>query len=246
MTDFSQGEPPGFWHLFWRNGGIIPVILVFVTIVVTVFAFWDLRTALALDRRGVETVAEVVDRERRVERTDNRTRTRYFVTLRYEVSGTVLQDRQTVSRTFYEDHPEGSPQTVRYLPDQPDVVEFWVGRTASQGRSLQIAALVIGLVTLAFGWITGRRTVAMLRARRFGPHEVGTVVEIVERRTKRATVHALVWRDAQGERGMSDNTPTKKRYANYPPGTRIDLFRDAKGRAWWSGDVGDREEHARR
>jgi hypothetical protein len=67
------------------------------------------------------------------------------------------------------------------------------------------------------------------------------VIEIAQRRSRKRRVHVLVWQDAGGEIGESRGSG-EARYAAYGPGSEIDLYRDARGRAWWAGDIGHREE----
>ena len=241
MQDYSQGPPPGFWTLFRRSGGIFPIVSAAATLVMTGVSSGDLRSAYALEAHGVEAQAIVVARDRRTQRTDSGTKTTYYVTLRYGLATQERDVERSVPKSFYDTRTEGQFQTIRYLPDRPDIVEFWPGRKAEQATRAQIGALFFGVVTLGAGWFVARRVVAMLRARRFGPHEVGRVIEIAQRRSRKRRVHVLVWQDACGEIGESRGSG-EARYAAYGPGSEIDLYRDARGRAWWAGDIGHREE----
>ena len=241
MKDYSKGTPPTFWRLFWKTGGVFPVFLAVFTVVFSLISSSGLRLAAEMEARGEVVLGRVIARETRVERRNDRNERVYYVTMSYPVEGEELTKRKSVTGTLYQQLTEGKEHKVRYLPDRPQVVEFQIGANQSAGTSMRWVSLFMGIATLALGWFMARKTVAMLRARKFGPHEQGEVVEIKRLRTANSKGYVLIWRDAQGQEGRSLKSKRETRYAAFPPGTQIDLFRDAKGRAWWSGDVGARD-----
>ena len=241
MKDYSTGTPPTFWRLFWKAGGAIPVFFAVVTVVFSLISASELRLALEMEARGEVALGRVISRETRTVRRNDRNEREYFVTMIYPANGTDVTKRKKVSGSVYQQSPEGAERKVRYLPDRPEAVEFRIGENRSDSATLRWVALLLGLATLGAGWFIGRKAVAMVRARRFGPHEFGEVTEIREKGKGNKKGYQLVWRDARGEAGESLRTRRDTRYQNFPPGTQIDLFRDARGRAWWSGDVGRRD-----
>ncbi|MEO0381875.1 MAG: hypothetical protein AAF252_16525, partial [Pseudomonadota bacterium] len=54
------------------------------------------------------------------------------------------------------------------------------------------------------------------------------------------TTYVLVWRDQHGEQGESLSSSSDSRYSEYGPNSKIEVFRDSKGKTWWVGDVGPR------
>lgn len=242
MKDYSVGTPPTYWRLFWKVGGVIPVFMAVFTIVFSLISSSGLRLAAEMEARGEITLGKVIGRESRVERRNDRNERVYYVTLVYSAGDEEITKRKKVTGTLYQQMPEGAERKVRYLPDRPQVVEFRIGENQSDSTAMRWMALVLGLGTLGAGWYYGRKAVAMVRARRFGPHEQGEVVEVQRKGRGQNSGYLLVWRDAQGNVGESLKTKSDARYERFPPGSPIDLFRDARGRAWWSGDVGTRED----
>lgn len=233
---------PSFWRLFWKAGGAIPIFLAVVTVIFSLLSSSGLRLAAEMEAKGEVVLGRVIGRETRVERRNDRNERVYYVTLVYPANGEEITKRKKVTGTLFQQMPEGAERKVRYLPDRPQVVEFRIGENQSDSIVMRWLALGLGLATLGAGWFYGRKAVAMVRARRFGPHEQGEVLEIRRKGRGQNSGYMLIWRDARGEVGESFKTKRDTRYKDFPPGAQIDLFRDARGRAWWSGDVGPREE----
>ena len=241
MKDYSSGPPPTFWRLFWKAGGAIPVFMAVFTVIFSLVSASGLRLAAEMEARGEVVLGRVLARETRVVRRNDRNEREYYVTMSYPANGEEITKRKKVSGSLYQQSEEGTERKVRYLPDRPNEVEFRIGENLSNATAMRWVSLLLGLATLAAGWFIGRKTVAMVRARRFGPHEQGEVTEIREKGRGNNRGYQLIWRDARGETGESFKTKRDTRYRNFPPGTAIDLYRDARGRAWWSGDVGGRD-----
>lgn len=240
MKDYNNAPGPGFWHLLWQTNGIVPIALAVLTLALSFASAGDIRRAAEIDANGIFVTGTVVDRETRVLRYDDRTERTYHVTMRYPVQGAAFEHEKKVSGSTYQALTLGTEHEIRYLEGSPKVVEYRVGEFAENGATLRWGALVMGIATLGVGWYMARRVVAMLRARKFGPQEIGRVTEIETRRGSGTRRHMLKWIDAQGAAGKSLGSKNEQRYDAYPPGTEITLYRDAKGRAWWAGDVGSR------
>lgn len=241
MRDYSNGPAPSYWQLFWKHGGVLPIILAVMTVIFTAISQSGLQTAARMEAEGEETLGRVTGREIEVTRRDGSTERKYYVSMAYVVDGEAFTARKKVSNRIYQARPEGSEHKVRYLRSAPKVVEFDIGSYAKQGSVLKWVSLALGLGTLAAGWFMGRSAVAMVRARRFGPEDRAKVVEVRKKKTKNSRGYVLIWRDSQGQEGQSLKSGSEARYSDYPPGTEITLFRDARGRGWWIGDVGPRE-----
>lgn len=240
MRDYSTGTPPSFWRLFWKTGGVIPVFLAAFTIILSLVSSSGLYLAEEMEAKGEETVGRVISRETKVVRRNDRTEREYYVTMTYFADGEEITKRESVTGTLYQQLSEGTERKVRYLPGRPQVVEFEIGSNRDEGTTLRWVALMFGVLTLGVGWYLARKAVAMIRARKFGPHETGQVVEVKRKRGAGSTGYVLIWRDARGVEGHSLKSKGDARYAPYRTGGEVDLFRDAKDRVWWSGDVGGR------
>ena len=101
-------------------------------------------------------------------------------------------------------------------------------------------SLALGIATLAALWWKGARAVDAIRARRYGASGQVTVTGVREIKRKNGRSYALEWIDAAGVEGSSLSAGSRARFDACPPGTRIEVFRGARGHMWWVGDVGPR------
>lgn len=223
---------------------MFPIILAVFVLFMTYGSYQSLKLGLAFDAQGVVVEATASDRrEQRVRRND-RTKTEYYVTFDYFAEGEVRSVEKKVGRDLYLSLGPGTARDIRYLPDRPRTMEYTIGKTWRDGQVFRWMSLAMGLGALAAFWGTARPVVEALRARKFGQSMWATVVRVDEktRRTKqgRKTTYALVWQTRDGQTGKSQGSRNESRYERYPPGTRIELFRDSRGKTWWVGDVGPR------
>ncbi len=228
--------------MLWRTGGVLPLIAGIATVIMSVASFGALYEGLAFEARGVVTSAEIMDRSTRRVRSNDRTKTEYSVLFRYNVNESPMEIQRKVSRHLYEDSLIGTSREVRYLPDRPERVEFQIGSTMESGRAMRWIALVLGLVTLVLLWWKGSRAVDAVRARKFGTQERVTVIDVSVTRVKNGRSYRLKWVDQNGVEATSLSSSKRTRYDAYPPQSQVDIFRGAKGRAWWVGDVGPRTQ----
>ncbi len=229
--------------MLWRVGGALPFVLAVITVVASGVSFSNLRDGLAFETRGVETRAEIIERYSKQVRRDDRTETEYYVRYEYFAEGATQQARAKVSRSEYEAIVVGTPRTVRYVQDQPRKVEFRIGKTMKEGRTTRWIALALGLATLAAIWWKGGRAVDAIRARKFGAIERVTVLDVLVHQHKNSTSYQLQWFDKNGDIATSLSSSGRSRYDPYPKHASVEIYRGAKGRAWWIGDVGPRSEH---
>lgn len=241
MKDLTHGPRPGFWWMLWRLGGLLPLVLAVMTVGVSLGSFGQLKSGLEFEADGVEVTADVVDRSTRQVRSGDRTKTEYRIDVLYMVNGTPVRVPRKVSRALYEASEIGSSRTVRYLPRRPMLVEIVPGETLADGRVARWVALGFGLLTLAVLWWKGAQAVDAIRARKFGTVERVSVVKIIKLKGKNTTRYQLQWFDDNKQFGTSLSSGNRARFDPYPLYSTVEVFRGAKGQAWWVGDVGPRD-----
>ncbi|MEP5630268.1 MAG: hypothetical protein ABJP79_00125 [Tateyamaria sp.] len=241
MKDLTHGPSPGFWWMLWRTGGLLPLLLALNTVMFGITSFGDLKTGLEFRTDGVVATADIVDRSTRRVRGQDGSKTEYLVEFRYFVDEIPFQDQSKVSRALYDTSVIGSTRKVRYLLRNPKKVEFKLGETFARGKLMGWWALGFGVPTLLALWWKGMRAVDAMRAREFGVAERVTVVKLPKHKETKWGSYQLRWFDKDGEFGASLSSVVSGRFAPYPPYTTIEVFRGAKGRMWWVGDVGPRK-----
>ncbi|WP_299724581.1 DUF3592 domain-containing protein [uncultured Tateyamaria sp.] len=244
MSDLTNGPAPGFWRMLWRTGGMLPLFLAIFTVVMSLISMAELRKGLAFASRGVEVSGEVLDRAEKRVRRDDRWETDYYLTVRYDAQGRVMEKRRKVLKRVYEASDIGSTRRVRYLPEKPETVEFEIGSTLASGKMMRWLSLALGIATLAALWWKGGRAVDAIRARKFGASQWVTVTGIREIKHKNGRSYQLQWTNSDFTTGSSLTAGREATFAPYPPGTKIEVFRGAKGHMWWVGDVGPRNAAA--
>ena len=227
--------------MLWRTGGLLPVFMAVFTVIFTLISMNEMRYGLAFASRGVETTGEVIDRQQQRVRRDDRWQTDYYLTMRYEAEGEVVEVRQEVRQYVYDSSEVGSLRYVRYLPEAPRRVEFEIGETLRDGRTMRWLSLAIGIATLAVLWWKGSKAVDAIRARKFGAVEHVTVTGLREVRHKNNTAYALEWVDSEGSAGNSMTRGSRAPFEAYRVGAKIEVFRGVAGHMWWVGDVGPRK-----
>jgi Protein of unknown function (DUF3592) len=152
-------------RVFFRKGGWAVLILLLAAGLFEGLALWQGATARALDDHGVGAVA-TIERMRihtREVRTNHRTRTEtdYFVTYAFEaprVAGGPSQSRRVehdVPGWLYEELQTGQEVEVRYLPENPERIDFFPGEVRRSARLFTILAGVFALAAAAFGAVAG-------------------------------------------------------------------------------------------
>ena len=147
-------------HVFFRKGGWAVLIFLLAAGVFEGLALWQGATARALDDHGFMTQA-TVERLRidtREVRTNNRTRTEtdYLVTYAFEaprVAGGPSRSRRVehdVPGWVYEELRTGQVVEVRYLPENPERIDFFPGEVRRSARLFTILAAVFALAGAAF------------------------------------------------------------------------------------------------
>lgn len=207
----------------------------------------NLLAARAFEKHGVIIEAEVdagADTAFRIVReaaSPGKTEDERYLFVRYDVDGREFNEVGVVPRAVYENAVRSGTHPVRYMADDPSNVEFTIGETWDTGAKARLVAPLSGLTWLATLWLTAGTAFAAMRARRYGPRERARVRAIVPWRYRWITLFMLEFCCADGRIHRSMASKSSLRYAAYPPGTEVDVFRGAKGRLWWVGDLGPRE-----
>ncbi|WP_299553268.1 DUF3592 domain-containing protein [uncultured Tateyamaria sp.] len=247
MKDYSNGPAPGFWRLWWNAGAFLPLLFLLsfgVLGVESARAFFAHRD---FDAHGVETEAEVMfrwvmgqDVKGEGSELDLHSSENLYVVLRYRVGDREFREARNVSPAFFERSLPGSTHRVRYMPGDPSDLQFAIGETWDKVENTQWLVLLAGVASLATFVPTVVLAMAALRARRFGQVELARVGGVQTFTFRGLTMFTLAFCGADGRDHRSLSSMNRSRYASYPPGVEVEVYRGAKGRLWWVGDVGPR------
>ncbi|WP_299378084.1 DUF3592 domain-containing protein [uncultured Tateyamaria sp.] len=244
MKDYTNGPAPGFLRLWWGKGAIFAICIAMFSVFTTVGSYHSLKRGLAFDAEGVVVEAMSVDRRTKRVRRNDRNETDYLVTFRYATESGEISVEKKVDRNLYEALTPGQLRDVRYLAGRPRQMEHTIGKTWRDGQVMRWLSLAFGLAALGVFWWTARAAIEAIRARKYGRAEWATVWSIDERisrsKNSESKTYVLVWRDAQGAKGESLPSGSRNRYFQYGPTSKIEVFRDSRGKTWWVGDVGPR------
>ena len=247
MKDYTNGPQPGLLRIWWNAGAFVPILFMCAFLYLGIESARTVFANRAFDARSVETDAQVDSRYAagedffpRIGETNPQPQDDLYVVLRYQAGGEEFRETVNVSLDLYERAPPGSTHRVRYLPEEPSDVEFKIGETRDNGQQM---LLFVGLAGV--GWLvtfgpTVAIAVAALRARRFGQVERARVGGVKTFTFRGLTMFSLEFFGEDGKSSGSFSSMSRLRYDAYPPGTEVEVFRGAKGRLWWVGDVGPR------
>ncbi len=233
--------PRGWFSLFLRLGGWVCLVAGVALLVLTGISASRLYMADRLDAGGGYSAA-VVTGKRFEQSTDSDgdTSTTYYVTFTYKGGAAGGQTVETsVGSGFYDDVGLQDRRVIRYLREEPTVIEYAPGRYRRIGNILRYIGLGVGLLGLSALWLLGQQTNRAIRARRDGDRRIakvmdirGTGVEVNDRQQAR-----LVWREDDGKTGQSLMRDEAELRSLYKTGDRIVVFRLGRY-AVWEGDVG--------
>lgn len=242
MAKIADSTPVPIWRLYWRMWGWVSLIFLLFLLVLTMFSSLSLSLANRFDAEGRETAAEVLDSYERVTTdSDGDREVTYYLVLRYDIrSGEEVQIERSVGSSLYYDTAIGDYIGIWYLASEPETIEVYRGENRSAAVATQWIALVFGILTLGSMWIPARKSVAAVRARRYGARETAVVTGTTRTRyqVNNRYRYRLTWRENSGRIGES--LPYREeQLSGYRPGQTITVYQGIK-RAWWSGDVGER------
>lgn len=242
MAQIAGDQPVSFFRLFWRMGGWAALILLAVLLIFTAISLASLSTAERFDQEGRKTTATVADKYFRESRDRDGDRTvTYYLVLDYTTnSGQEMNVHHSVDSFFYNAVSPGSTLPVWYLESEPSKLETSQGENRTSSRITQIIGLLFGAGALGALWYFGGRTVAAVRARRFGAEETAEVLGLERTNTQvnDKYLYRLTWQESSGRTGKS-LTYRREQLEDIAPGTGITIYQGLK-RAWWVGDVGRR------
>lgn len=200
------------------------------------------QTAARFEADGRVAQADVTDKRIDISYDSDGDETRtYFVTFQFQTrSGESVRVERSVGKRFYNGTAPGDLKEIRYLPDAPRRIEYYVGEKAHRTRIGLWIGGIVGAVGLGGLWLAGNRTNRAILARRDGIKQVAEVLAV---RTLSVEVNdvrqaRLVWRGPDGLEGQSLMRDAPD-LSVYKPGDKITVFRRGDD-VWWEGDVGPR------
>ncbi|SMX36026.1 DUF3592 domain-containing protein [Maliponia aquimaris] len=244
MAKVAGSDPVPVWRLFWRMGGWVMLIFVVIVLVLTMVSQSTLSLAQRFDVEGRETTAEVTDKYERVSTdSDGDREVTYYFELRFDTQrGDTVGVTRSVGSSTYNDAAVGDRVPIWYLNSEPGTIELSRGENRTTSIVTRWIALGFGALMLAALWVPGRKAVAAARARRYGRRETAVVTGLKQTsyRVNNRHRYRLTWREDSGRIGES-LAYKEDALDGYKPGDKITIYQGIQ-RAWWSGDVGERDE----
>lgn len=170
-----------FWftRLFIRCGGWVALIPLLIGLMSTIGAITLNQNAARLATDGVPATATVVSK-RIPEGSHTTTQERqrpsddHLITIRFapQNAAEITAEHRT-SGPFYRAHDVGQAFTIRYLPDDPDIRELYIGQVASRSTSSQFAGMIFALTGFAASLWFARTAIRATRAR----ENIGMIIE---------------------------------------------------------------------
>jgi hypothetical protein len=230
-------EPRSWFSLFRATGGWIALVAGVLLLGLTLFSVSQYRLAASFDIRGIEAAATITSgRIVKGDESDD-----HYATFAYVAAGEqAMVVEEKVSRSFYRGMTIGDTQVIRYLPERPEKMEYYIGKTRSDARWIQVVALFAGIGGLVALWYSGNTVNRAIKARRHGvltPVTVDRIVETKDDDDKPSGKGQIHWSGA-GLAGRSLPHPMSD-FASITPGDTIQVFM-FNGEGWWEGDVGPR------
>lgn len=246
MSEDATLPPVSMLRLFLKMGGWFVVGTGVAFLGLTVVAQLFFGAAQRFEAEGRPAVAVVTEKRVTESRDSDGDRTvTYWLTLDYVTGGgEEISHATTVGSGVYRGAEEGVEMEIWYLESDPRRVEVTKGENAGSARVFQVISLVFGVIWLGLFWLVGRWVVEAVRARRYGACERAEVTDVyrtaisVNNRPR----YRVKWRDGQGRPGQS---LLRKRgdVERLRPGDWVRIYQGLK-RAWWAGDIGDRDDTA--
>lgn len=233
------------FRIFLRMGGWVVALPLLLAIAAAVAAATDGRDALGhstqLAEHGVETMATITGRARE-DRLRSPSRRRVTFTF---ASGSITRGDFAVHRAevavsagFYDRIQEGGEVPVRYLPDDPSVVELEPGALASEGWNAAGVSLVLVTIAFLLFLVVWRQARCAASLRRTGQRTIARA-GVAQRRLLATTVE-FTFTDAEGRDHQGRTLPRRRRaFGDLAPGRPIEILYDpADPRcAYWVGDL---------
>ncbi len=241
MGPGARAPKPGLGLFFRSPAAWVGTAAACVALGLAVLAAVTARDAARLASGGVETVAEVIDRQENVSRHKNGgLGTRYFLVYRFEdAGGRTFEGREDVPAGLFFRTPMYSHLPVRYWPEDPKLSEIEIGGTAEWASLLGmlcLAAAAVAAGALLLGW---QRVRPLLRLRDRGrPVRARVVAHVAVRKVAGARVQTYRARwEAPG--GLSGETFVGREDQLPAVGSDITVLTDPDGKTAgvWEGDL---------
>ena len=231
-------KPRSWFAVFHAHGGYWPPIIGVVCVVLTLLSVASYWSADRYDRLGVVAQAQLFDP--RLTKDNKGNDKQYYVTFRFDAGGRTIQWERQVPFRIYMLAVQSAGHEIRYLPDQPEKFETYVGQVRHDAIVLQTVSGLAGLMGVVLLWVLGSRTNRAILARKYGYRTGATVTAIKQRRKKARGKRAgcMKWVTDDGITGQSLYHPLSKLHPG--KGRRINVY-VRKGHSVWEGDVGPAE-----
>lgn len=213
---------------------MVSVILAVLTVLVTTGSHFASVRSWAMEERGRSATAEVVSRRYVHDEDDNETD--YYVSYAFTFDGREVRTERSVSRALYDRSEQGVAQEVWFLPETPTRIDLSETEAAQNAAAARWIALVAGLATLGVFWVPARRSVAALRARRYGAQRRAEVLEVRKVGAPFGSRrYRLLWKDETGAIGQSMRG-FKPSFSDLHRGDAVTVYVGAT-QTWWEGDL---------
>ena len=236
----DRTRPRSWFSLFIRMGGWSCFIFGLFLFIFSMISAGQLMIADQLDREGRFTTAVVMDKLISVTTdSDGDEETEYLVTFRYKAQGGGREIQRDTDSDFFHQVSLDDEVPVRYLDDDPTVIEYNIGEYRRGGVAVRWISLIIGIAGLYALWRFGSEANAMILARRDGEKRLAQVTGILETGVEVNDRHQarLTWRESDGRTGKSLMHDRAKLSRLYHAGDEVVVFR-LGDQAFWEGDVG--------
>lgn len=234
--------PKSRLHLFLRFTGWIVIFPLLIGVVTLLIAMFEGRKADRLAEGGLVARATITDKDISVTYdSDGDRQTTYYLYFRFDHEGRTIEDRDSVSRGFFDQATVGQTLPLRYWWQDPGVNEIEPGSTATTILVTKIMS-VVALVAAGFwGERCWRKAARAIRVRERGVRRLAKVTGHIKTgvRVNKVPRWRLAWRDEAGSEGQSFWLP-EPRLGQFPIGTELTVYADPSGRlpAVWEHDVG--------
>ncbi len=230
-----------FIRFFLRVSGWIALIPLLIGISASVSALRLQLDLAALNKNGVETIAQItamhVTESKNTNSASGNTSSHYSISFTFSTLGGAIQSQEhKISRTYYMSHAIGDTLSIRYLPTNPKVAELYSGELAGKSIGAQVVGGAISLLGILLLVFYGRTALTAMRARAHVTAELEAYV------THRPKWPPLMNRMTY-QIGLGKSVPTGKTFIRFTPSFR-GLKRTDKTRAvetkygtYWADDL---------
>ena len=160
-----------FARFFLRVSGWIALIPLGIGILLSISALRLQLDLATLNRDGVEVSARVTEKHvlegANGYRNSQKSGPAYYVTIEFNTLDQRPPQVQehNIARSFYDAHASGDSFALRYLPQNPLIVELYPGQLSSDSLGSQVVGAVVSMLGFLLVFFYGRTAVKAMRAR---------------------------------------------------------------------------------